>query len=308
MGGEVCPNTNAIEGQVVVVTGGEGGIGKMVCQDLCNRKGHVIIAGRDVEKMKKIRDLILQNNPRANIETRYLDLRSFDCVRRFVRDLERDHPTIDCLINNAGIIFAPYAKTADGFETHLQVNYLSHFLLVTCMIGAGMLKLHSRVINVSCHAYLSAKMTIDDPLNIGNWAPAYHARDAFAHSKACIVMATRIFANLLKQRGVTVNSCTPGLVRGTGHLSRSPIMGALCAKVITLPWMWLFMKTSLQGAQCIIHMATDPKFKYDSGGFYNDCQRVDVSELAKDDDFCRKLFKETVKALKLDNDKLLAIN
>lgn len=50
-------------------------------------------------------------------------------------------------------------------------------------------------------------------------------------------------------KSITVNVCTPGLVRGTGHLANSPLMGALCAKVITYPWMWLFMKSADKGAQ-----------------------------------------------------------
>lgn len=89
-------------------------------------------------------------------------------------------------------------------------------------------------------------------------------------------------------KGITVNVCTPGLVRGTGHLANSPLMGALCAKVITYPWMWLFMKSADKGAQVsswlinsinvseltnllmqvVIHLSTDPKFQTETGGFY----------------------------------------
>lgn len=37
-----------------------------------------------------------------------------------------DFEHIDVLINNAGVTFYPYGKTVDGFETHLQVNYLGN--------------------------------------------------------------------------------------------------------------------------------------------------------------------------------------
>lgn len=87
MSGDMCPNTNTTDGQIVVITGGNGGIGKMVCQELCNRKGHVIIASKDPDKMDKVKHALLKNNPRATVEVRYLDLRSFDCVRRFVKQL-----------------------------------------------------------------------------------------------------------------------------------------------------------------------------------------------------------------------------
>lgn len=87
MSGDMCPNTNTIDGQIVVITGGNGGIGKMVCQELGNRKGHIIIASKDPDKMDKVKHALLKNNPKATVEVRYLDLRSFDCVRRFVKQL-----------------------------------------------------------------------------------------------------------------------------------------------------------------------------------------------------------------------------
>jgi retinol dehydrogenase 13 len=153
-------------------------------------------------------------------------------------------------------------------ETHLQVNYLGHFLLSQLLLPMLKKSFQGRIINVSAHAYAAAKMTEEDPLNIGTWAPPYHARDAFSHSKLCIVLATRHLAKELKGSTVTVNSCTPGLVRGTEHLRKSPIMKALCAKVITYPWMYLLMKTPQQGAQTIIYLATEPKLKDVSGEFF----------------------------------------
>lgn len=71
--------------------------------------------------------------------------------------------------------------------------------MTTLLVRDKLLQRDSRIVNVSCHAYLSAKMTIDDPLNLGKWAPAFHARDAFAHSKAAIVMASRHLSDILKR-------------------------------------------------------------------------------------------------------------
>lgn len=126
---------------------------------------------------------------------------------------------IDVLINNAGITFHPHEKTTDNFELHLQVNYMGHFLLSQLLLPLLEKSTSGRIINVSAHAYSGGKMTIDDPLNIGKWAPAFHARDAFSHSKLAIVLSSRHLAKVLKNQNskVTVNSCTPGLVRGTDH-------------------------------------------------------------------------------------------
>lgn len=45
-------------------------------------------------------------------------------------------------------------------------------------------------------------------------------------------------------------------------------MNAMCAKVITYPWMWLLMKSPLQGAQTAIYLATEPSLKTVSGEYF----------------------------------------
>lgn len=58
--------------------------------------------------------------------------------------------------------------------------------------------LNGRIINVTAHAYASGKIDIDDPLNTGQWAPTFHQRDAFAHSKLCVLLISRHLAKVLE--------------------------------------------------------------------------------------------------------------
>lgn len=175
---------------------------------------------------------------------------------------------MDILINNAGLTFHPFQKTSDGYETHLQVNYLSHCLLTYLLMPLMRKSKQARIINVAAHAYASAKMTIDDPLCISNLAPAFHPRDAFAHSKMSIVMWTSKLARILASSTITVNCLTPGLVRGTKHMRQSPIMKAWSARILMLPWMFLFMKPPVMGAQTAIYLATETSISNTSGKFF----------------------------------------
>lgn len=199
MGGQTA-STNQINSQIVIITGSSGGIGLEICRILSGRGAHIIMACKDIEKANAVKNQIIKSNKEAKIEVRPLDLNSFDCVRRFVKQFSNDFNKLDILINNAGIIFNRYEKTVDGFETHLQVNYLAPFLLTSLLMPLLKASEQGRIINVSAHAYssASAKMTDEDPLNIGTWAPAFHQRDAFAHSKLAVVLATRHLAKLLK--------------------------------------------------------------------------------------------------------------
>ncbi|XP_061401883.1 retinol dehydrogenase 13-like, partial [Musca vetustissima] len=133
------------------------------------------------------------------VEARYLDLRSFDNVRRFARKIMAEFERVDVLINNAGIIFDPVkTNTTDGFEQHLQVNYMAPFLLSHLLLPHLKKSENGRIINVSAHAHASAKMDFDDPLNVGTWATKFHPRDAFSHSKLAVILATRWMAKELK--------------------------------------------------------------------------------------------------------------
>lgn len=198
MGGQTCPSTNQIKAEIVIVTGSSGGIGLEVCRILLDRGAHIIMACKNVDKATEMMETLRKSHKESRIEVRPLDLASFDCVRRFAKQFAADHGKLDVLINNAGTIFNMHEKTVDGFETHLQVNYLAPFLLIGLLMKQLNAAENGRVINVAAHAYCSAKMNDEDPLNIGTWAPVFHQRDAFSHSKLAVVLASRHLANVLK--------------------------------------------------------------------------------------------------------------
>lgn len=262
------------------------GIGSEIVKELSHRGGHIIMCCRNVENGEKVKQQVMKCVPKARIDVRQLDLCSFENVRGFVKSigeknleklskfneiilLESDYSKVDILINNAGVTFHPFKKTCDGFETHLQVNYLSHFLMTHLLMPLLKKSKQGRVINVSAHAYATGKMNIDDPLCISNLAPAFHPRDAFSHSKLSTIMWTRKLASVLtKSTAVTVNCLLPGLVRGTKHMRQSPIMKVWSARMLMLPWMYLFMKPPVMGAQTAIYLATETSIASTSGKLF----------------------------------------
>ncbi|XP_030080071.1 retinol dehydrogenase 13-like, partial [Drosophila hydei] len=232
------------------------------------------------------------------VEARLLDLCSLRSVHQFAGQLMSEFERIDVLVNNAGMVFGDTrATTPDGFEPHSQVNYLGPFLLTQLLLPHLRRSEQGRIIFVSAHAHQAAKIDFDDPLNVGTWSVKFHARDAFAHSKLAVILATRWLARELKDTPITVNCCTPGLVRGTRHLRNSPLMSAICVKVITYPWMWLFMKNASEGAQCAIRLATDPQLKQVTGEYFNDCEIAPTSEAGQDKELAKRLYMQTIETL-----------
>ncbi|CAG9808017.1 unnamed protein product [Chironomus riparius] len=301
MAGQNCPTEITINDSVVLVTGADGGIGREIVKELAKRGGHIIMCCKNFDNGENIKKNIMKCLPKARIDVRQLDLCLFESVTKLVNSIETDYSKIDVIINNAGVTFHPFKKTADGFETHLQLNYLSHFLLSYLLIPMLKKSNQGRIINVAAHAYATGKMSIDDPLSN---LSTFHPRDAFAHSKLAIVLSTKMLAKLLKSTQITVNCLTPGLVRGTNHMRQSPIMRSFSAKILMLPWMWIFMKTPNLGAQTAIYLATDNSLSTVTGEYFNDCEKSDVVDIVKDEELGNKLLTETLRALKLDGANL----
>lgn len=230
MSGQRCPNDNQIKEQIVVVTGGNSGIGLEIAKALGARGGRIILACRNMTAGERAAAIIKRElgchtpivpgdnvNPaeRYFVEARHLDLSSLQSVHRFAGQLMSEFERIDVLINNAGIVFGdPRLPTEDGFEQHSQVNYLAPFLLTQLLLPHLKKAEQGRIIFVAAHAHQAAKIDFDDPLNVGTWAVKFHPRDAFAHSKLAVILATRWLARELKGKQVTPPTTFPPRAMG----------------------------------------------------------------------------------------------
>jgi protochlorophyllide reductase len=120
--------------ELVVITGTSSGLGRKTAQALL-RTGdyHVVGAVRDVDKMEAVAEI--DDFPADRFTIMPVELNSFQSVHDFCDNLKKwkGDKHIDRLICNAGVYqpSLPYAKwSEDGHEQTMQINYLSHFLMI----------------------------------------------------------------------------------------------------------------------------------------------------------------------------------
>src|SRR3977135_4006107 len=118
-----------IAGKVVMITGGNTGIGKEAAVGLAGLGARVVVTSRNEERGRSARQEIAERSVNASVEVMSLDLASFTSIRSFAADaLDRfDH--LDVLVNNAGLILYRRSETQEGFEETFGVNHLGPFLL-----------------------------------------------------------------------------------------------------------------------------------------------------------------------------------
>ena len=110
-----------LNGTTVVVTGANSGLGLVTARELARAGAHVVMAVRDEERGRAAAGTIT-----GSCEVRRLDLADLASVRAFADGWTGD---LDILINNAGVMAVPKARTADGFEMQFGTNHLGHFAL-----------------------------------------------------------------------------------------------------------------------------------------------------------------------------------
>lgn len=124
--------------KTVVLTGTSSGLGKGTLKALCARGDYFVICGvRDVAKMQRVAEEL--NLDPSLFTIRSLDLSSFDSVRKFAKDVKavKGGKPLDALVCNAAVYLPALPTptfTPDGIEESLQINHLSHFLLVSLLI------------------------------------------------------------------------------------------------------------------------------------------------------------------------------
>ena len=169
-------------GRTFVVTGANGGIGLATTAALTARGARVVMACRNEEKAEAARST-LPAGSRELARVRLLDLADLDSVERFVADTAEEGTPIDVLINNAGLMNIPHARTAQGHEMQFGVNVLAHHVLTRGLEPM----LTDRVVWLGSLAHLRGRV---DPDDLGMDARGYRPLAAYANSKlACIMLA-----------------------------------------------------------------------------------------------------------------------
>jgi 2-deoxy-D-gluconate 3-dehydrogenase len=186
-----------VDNKVAIVTGCNKGIGLAIAQALAESGADIIgvsskmkESGQEVEKVVTAagRKFYAYNADFTNRESLY----------QFIADVQKDHPRIDILINNAGhILRNPVAEHSDEFwDTIIDINLNSQFIL-TREIGKQMIKNgYGKIV------FTASLLSFQGGINV----PGYAA------SKGAIASLLKAFANEWAKFGITVNGIAPGYI------------------------------------------------------------------------------------------------
>ena len=263
--------------RVVVITGGSDGIGAAAARALARRGDRIVLVGRSPGKTRSVAAEI-------GAESHVADFAHLGQVRELAAGLARQHPRIDVLVNNAGLIAgAQRTVTADGHELTFQVNHLAPFLL-TMLLRGPLSAARASVITTSSRAGTARDATVNpDDLDMTS---GYDGLRAYKASKLANVLFTRELARRWQPLGISAAAVHPGMVRSQWGRS-----GPAAVRAVVSSPLRLAMRSPERGADTIVWLATTaPGHDWRSGGYFANRKPATPSPLADDTSLAEQLW------------------
>ncbi|KAG6377252.1 short-chain dehydrogenase [Boletus reticuloceps] len=259
----------------------------------------LLLTTRNEAKCKQAKQDVEQCSVTNNIEAWSLELGSFDSVRKFADRIQSEGFPINAFIANASIATFTYVKMQDGWETMLQVNYLSTALLSILMlphlIKSMMASDTARLVIVTSDAHFRANKL----KGVANWpsilrklnddeyctaSDALYTQGCDVHSP-CLATTCQVLQVMFVREPaswlpnptpVSTTSINPGFCHS--HLTRS-IESNLVMKLMVHVGKALLARTTEMGSRALVHPAVEPSER-DRHGRYVSCV-----EVAKESDY-----------------------
>ncbi len=212
--------------KIVLVTGGNRGIGFEVCRQLADLGYHVILSARTKQKAAEAVERLA--TPGRTLEPLALNVTRLEDAQAAQQWIGKNHGRLDGLVNNAAIDYDTDQRVLtadlDRVRRVFETNTLSVWQLTQTLLPLIKKSESGRIVNVSSSA--------------GAWDSLGAGTPAYSLSKVGLNALTVMMANALQQSDILVNAICPGWVAtDMGGPGGGPVEGGAKSVVwgVTLP-------------------------------------------------------------------------
>jgi len=191
-------NIPDLTGKVIIVTGGNSGLGYESVKAFAEKGAEVIMTSRSIEKGEAAKKTI--GDVKGKIVVMPLDLMDLASIQSFATDFSKKYKRLDVLLNNAGIMTTPYFLTKDGLEAQNGTNHFGHFALTGLLFSLLKNTPASRIVNVSSMAHKQGKMDFSNLLYENG--KGYSPMKSYGRSKLSNLLFTYELQRRIETEGI----------------------------------------------------------------------------------------------------------
>ncbi len=196
--------------QTIVVTGGGSGIGRCIAHELAHLDAHVVLVGRNLDKLQTVHQEITSMGGSASFHS--CDIRDEAAVKQLVQDVVAQQGRIHGLVNNAGGQYITPLESikAKGWDAVIQTNLTGGFLMARECYVESMQQHGGAIVNIVADMW-------------GSMPGMGHSGAA----RAGMVSLTETAAMEWAKEGVRVNAVAPGYIASSGMDHYPPEAGPM---------------------------------------------------------------------------------
>lgn len=252
--------------KIAIITGADGGMGYEEAKAVAQAGYHVIMACYSPELAAPRREQLLQETglPAEQIEILGIDLANLSTVRAFADTIKArlaadPSLSLQLLMNNAGTMETGRHYTVDGLERTVSVNYVGPYLLTRLL--AEVMPRGSRIVNMASCVYAIGHLDFPDFFTQGRKGSFWRI-PVYSNTKLAITLFSLRMAEVLRDRGISVNAVDPGIV-STGIIRMQMFFDPI-TDLIFRPC----IRTPRQGADTAIRLLLEEEKEGITGRFW----------------------------------------
>jgi NAD(P)-dependent dehydrogenase (short-subunit alcohol dehydrogenase family) len=286
-----------LSGKVIVVTGGNSGLGKESIHQLVKHNpAKVYLGARSSQRGNAAIEEIVADVPSAKGKIHYLevDMASLASVKRAADRILNENDRLDILMNNAGLANAPAGLSTDGYEIQFGTNYMGPTLFTKLLLPllqktAEEPNSDVRIINLSSELFKQAPSQGIIFTDLSTPMTKINSVARYGQSKLANYFYSKICAE--KYPNIKSVALHPGVVN-TGiweHIYKRPYYGWMLSAVMTP-----FLTNVHDGAKMQLWSATAKK-GVKNGAFYTPKGTEYTQAILKNDKLANELWQWTGK-------------
>ena len=231
------------KGHVSVVTGGGSGIGRCIAHELAALGAHVVLVGRNIDKLTAVQAEIAQVGGSASWHS--CDIRDEEAVKAVVSTVVKEQGRIDSLVNNAGGQYITPLESikGKGWDAVIQTNLTGGFLMARECYLQSMEQHGGAIVNIVADMW-------------GSMPGMGHSGAA----RAGMVSLTETAAMEWAKSGVRVNAVAPGYIASSGMDHYPPEAGPMLREMATTVPLGRFGTESETSAAVVFLLSPGARF------------------------------------------------
>jgi len=252
-----------LAGKTVMITGANQGIGLAAAKMIAKRGCTLYMVCRNQSRGEEAVNAVVQASGNPDVHLIVCDVSSMSDVTKMASEYIKNGNPLHVLVNNAGVMVHPPAKSSDGIEMNFATNTLGSYAMTRALEPVLKKSAPARVIFVSSGGALLEGLEIEE----------LEGKDIQASSKFHETQYSRD-----KRRQIALAEGLSREWNGTGVYAYSMHPGWVDTEAVknSIPDFYSRFKSSLrttdQGADTIAWLAEEPESNLEAGGYYLDRQ------------------------------------